>query len=199
MYRPYSVSLVEARLLIPYSTPCIKVTSEASAAIFQWQDSVSCFVGVRQPTKPWNQQVHSGPFTNADQPWGSLIRVKFLMYHWCQWLLKLCFSSMYVEQAINLTNGNSCLISIRLMKKLQVLVRDKNSWGAYSSSLWSGAFWLDASKPPMECIFLIRAWLSWGCRPNELICIFIAHCLGWNILKQATDDMRPLTPWLPLL
>ena len=70
MNRPCSVSLVEARLLIPYRTPCIEVTSEASAAIVQWQDSVSCFVGVRQLTKPWNHQVHLGPFTNADQPWG---------------------------------------------------------------------------------------------------------------------------------
>ena len=29
----------------------------------------------------WNQQVHTRPFTRVDQPWGSLIRVKFLMYH----------------------------------------------------------------------------------------------------------------------
>lgn len=41
MHSPCSISLVDARLLIPYSTPCIKVTSEAGAVIFQWQDSVS--------------------------------------------------------------------------------------------------------------------------------------------------------------
>lgn len=45
---------------------------------------------------------------------------------------------------------------IRIINETPGVIGAKDSWSTYSDHLWSEAFWLIASEPPLECAFLIK-------------------------------------------